>query len=306
MQDVSAWLTQTAWNGQHVTPPAVLECSDGYVFAEPVGAQARLERGRVVGVVSRSDIVRLLARSDDQICTEIDELLRSAELDYVVDVRDGHVVLDGSQDPHKRRVAEVIQQLRRPLDHRLHRGVLGVEDAQRVGVQPAFRVLVQHLDPKHDSSLAEILSKATRMSVSEVKGDVRVEPNRAAVRNDFSVRVTRSDIPVVGLVSGYIFHPSYSVTRPDGTLGWSGYKVSDDVRRHDLYGGGVYVFNRNDPSITTESAFEVPDRAGVRLHHVMTVNLEAGSIEHVVNDTGARVDSNAPGIPSYVVDYPAP
>ncbi len=95
-------------------------------------------------------------------------------------------------------------------------------------------------------------------------------------------------------------------TRPDGTLGWAGYKVADDVRRHQLYGGGVYVFNRNDPSITTESGFEVPERAGVRLHHVMTVNLEAGSIEHVVNDTGARVDSDAPGIPSYVVDYPAP
>lgn len=95
-------------------------------------------------------------------------------------------------------------------------------------------------------------------------------------------------------------------TRPDGTLGWAGFKVGDDVQRHELFGGGVYVYNRNDPSITTESGFEVPDRAGVRLHHVLTVNLEAGSIEHVVNDTGARVDSNAPGIPSYVVDYPAP
>jgi hypothetical protein len=94
-------------------------------------------------------------------------------------------------------------------------------------------------------------------------------------------------------------------TRPDGTLGWAGYKVADDVRRHQLYGGGVYVFNRNDPSITTESGFEVPDRAGVRLHHVLTVNLEAGSIEHVVNDTGARVDSSVDGEPSYVVDYPA-
>ena len=94
-------------------------------------------------------------------------------------------------------------------------------------------------------------------------------------------------------------------TRPDGTLGWTGYKVADDVQRHQLYGGGVYVFNRNDPSITTARGFEVPDRAGVRLHHVMTVNLDAGSIEHVVNDTGARVDSTAPGVPSYVVDYPA-
>ncbi|GAB3018411.1 hypothetical protein GCM10011376_00630 [Nocardioides flavus (ex Wang et al. 2016)] len=95
-------------------------------------------------------------------------------------------------------------------------------------------------------------------------------------------------------------------TRPDGTLGWSGYKVADDVQRHELFGGGVYVYNRNDPSITTESGFEVPERDGVRLHHVMTVNLEAGSIEHVVNDTGARVDSDAPGVPSYVVDFPAP
>ncbi len=94
-------------------------------------------------------------------------------------------------------------------------------------------------------------------------------------------------------------------TRPDGTLGWAGYKVGDGVRRHQLYGGGVYVFNRNDPSITTARGFEVPDRTGVRLHHVLTVNLEAGSIEHVVNDTGARVDSSAPGVPSYVVDYPA-
>lgn len=53
MQDVSAWLTQTAWNGQHVTPPAVLECSDGYVFVEPVGAQSQATldaaRGRAAG-----------------------------------------------------------------------------------------------------------------------------------------------------------------------------------------------------------------------------------------------------------------
>lgn len=95
-------------------------------------------------------------------------------------------------------------------------------------------------------------------------------------------------------------------TRPDGTLGWSGYKVGDDVTSHQLFGGGVYVYNRNDPSITTENGFEVPERAGVRLHHVMTVNLDAGSIEHVVNGVGARVDSSAPGVPSYVVDYPAP
>lgn len=93
-------------------------------------------------------------------------------------------------------------------------------------------------------------------------------------------------------------------TRPDGTRGWAGYKVADDVSRHQLYGGGVYVFNRNDPSIVTERGFEVPRTSGVRLHHLLTVNLDAGAIEHVVNDVGARVDSRAPGVPSYVVDYP--
>ena len=42
-------------------------------------------------------------------------------------------------------------------------------------------VLVQHLDPRHESVLADLLSQATRMPVSEVKGDVRVEPNRVYV-----------------------------------------------------------------------------------------------------------------------------
>lgn len=67
-----------------------------------------LERGQVVGVVSRSDVVRLLARSDENIRAEIDELLRSAEMQYQVDVEDGHVTLEGSTDPHQQRVAEVI------------------------------------------------------------------------------------------------------------------------------------------------------------------------------------------------------
>ncbi len=42
-------------------------------------------------------------------------------------------------------------------------------------------VLVQHLDPRHESILAELLSHATAMAVAEVKGDVVVEPNRVYV-----------------------------------------------------------------------------------------------------------------------------
>jgi CBS domain-containing protein len=67
-----------------------------------------VEHGRVVGVVSRSDVVHLLARSDESLCAEVDDLLRSAGLEYDVDVVDGHAVLEGSADPHDQRVAEVI------------------------------------------------------------------------------------------------------------------------------------------------------------------------------------------------------
>jgi hypothetical protein len=86
--------------------------------------------------------------------------------------------------------------------------------------------------------------------------------------------------------------------------GWAGYKVSDRVKTHHLYGGGVYVFNRNDPSIHTENGFEVPNTPGVQLHHVMTVNLGAGTIDHVVNGVGGPADVSRIGSPVYVVDYP--
>ena len=88
--------------------------------------------------------------------------------------------------------------------------------------------------------------------------------------------------------------------------GWAGYKVGNRVRSHTLYGGGVYVFNRNDPTIHTENGFEVPNRPNVRLHHVMTVNLGAGTIDHVVNGVGEAADTTRVGAPVYVLDYPAP
>ena len=48
----------------------------------------------------------------------------------------------------------------------------------------------------------------------------------------------------------------------DGIEGWAGYKVGDQVTTHKLFGGGVYVFNRNNPSIHTENGFEVPGDPG--------------------------------------------
>jgi hypothetical protein len=88
--------------------------------------------------------------------------------------------------------------------------------------------------------------------------------------------------------------------------GYAGYKVGDRVRTHTLYGAGVYVFNQNNPSIHTENGFEVPQTPGVRLHHIMTVNLSAGIIDHVVNGLGAAADTTKVGVPVYVTEYPTP
>jgi hypothetical protein len=90
----------------------------------------------------------------------------------------------------------------------------------------------------------------------------------------------------------------------DGVEGWAGYKVGDQVTTHNLYGGGVYVFNQNNPSIHTENGFEVPATPGVQLHHIMTVNLSAGTIDHVVNGVGDAADTTRIGVPVYIVDYP--
>jgi len=58
--------------------------------------------GNLLGVLSRSDIVRLLARADADIQRQVDDLLRSTGLkDWLVDVQDGTVQLlgpEGSDD----------------------------------------------------------------------------------------------------------------------------------------------------------------------------------------------------------------
>jgi len=90
----------------------------------------------------------------------------------------------------------------------------------------------------------------------------------------------------------------------DGIEGWAGYKVGEHVTTHNLYGGGVYVFNQNNPSIHTENGFEVPVTSGVQLHHIMTVNLSAGTIDHVVNGIGDPADTTRIGAPVYIVHYP--
>jgi hypothetical protein len=98
--------------------------------------------------------------------------------------------------------------------------------------------------------------------------------------------------------------PDQAAYQHDGVLGWAAYKVSDRVETHELWGGGSYVFFNVNPTIHATRGFEVPVTPGVRMHNLLTVNLSAGTIDHVVNDTGAPVTTEAIGVPSYVVGFP--
>jgi crotonobetainyl-CoA:carnitine CoA-transferase CaiB-like acyl-CoA transferase len=64
MQDVSAWLTQTAWNEGKVAAPAVIRCKDGFVFAEgrdDAISQALAGAGGDIEAMSRDDLAGRLS-----------------------------------------------------------------------------------------------------------------------------------------------------------------------------------------------------------------------------------------------------
>jgi uncharacterized protein YjdB len=77
----------------------------------------------------------------------------------------------------------------------------------------------------------------------------------------------------------------------NGTVnGYSSYKVADSVTSHEAWGLGIYSYFR-DASIKLNSAIEVPDVPGVKIHHATSVFLAGnGEITHVVNEAGATAN----------------
>ncbi|MFG3256038.1 coagulation factor 5/8 type domain-containing protein [Streptomyces sp. NPDC048172] len=75
------------------------------------------------------------------------------------------------------------------------------------------------------------------------------------------------------------------------TRGFAAYKVADGVRDHEAWGMGSYCFFNVNPDVAADRAFEVPEAAGVKLHHMVAVSLGGtGTIAHVVNGTGGPAD----------------
>lgn len=67
-----------------------------------------IENNRVVGMLSRRDLVSLLARRDGDIEAAIDELVRTAGYDWTSDVVDGVVTVEGPVGDREIEVAKVL------------------------------------------------------------------------------------------------------------------------------------------------------------------------------------------------------
>jgi len=86
--------------------------------------------------------------------------------------------------------------------------------------------------------------------------------------------------------------PNQAAYMNGGTPGWAAYKVADSVATHEAWGLGSYCFFNANPSVVNARAFEVPVKSGVRFHDMVTVSLGGtGTISHVINNTGAAVNS---------------
>ena len=95
-----------------------------------------------------------------------------------------------------------------------------------------------------------------------------------------------------------------SYTSAKGVDGWASYKVADGVTRHEAWGLGIYsVFRR--PNVNLSRAIEVPDKPGVRFHHMITIALDdKGTIENVIDNVGGPT-SIAPRVTPKVAEFPA-
>jgi hypothetical protein len=88
------------------------------------------------------------------------------------------------------------------------------------------------------------------------------------------------------------------------TDGYPAFVVAPGVKSFAGYGMGSYSNFNQGVDIHSATAFLVPNRPGVQLHDIFTRFLSnSGSIDSVVNGTGAPVTSANPG-PSDVVSFP--
>lgn len=90
-----------------VTVPADLDLAEAteLIISTAVKSVPVVQDARLVGMVSRRDVVHALARSDADIAAQVGELYRSLDVDWLVDVQDGDVTVDGPVGAQARALA---------------------------------------------------------------------------------------------------------------------------------------------------------------------------------------------------------
>lgn len=101
---------QDAMNHQvlYVTPQSDLAEAVDLMVSTVVKSLPVVEHGRVVGMISRRDVIKVLARQDDLIEMELDELVRMAGNDWHIKVHDGVVTVDGPDNETDEELAQVL------------------------------------------------------------------------------------------------------------------------------------------------------------------------------------------------------
>ncbi|PZE23197.1 adenylyl cyclase [Curtobacterium sp. MCBD17_028] len=99
--------------------------------------------------------------------------------------------------------------------------------------------------------------------------------------------------------------PNQAAWQHDGVNGYAAYKVADDVRTHEAWGLGSYIYTNVDPTLHATQSFEVPNTPGVVMHDLTTValNSNAGTIDHVIDGQGPAATSANTGQPQTVTTY---
>jgi hypothetical protein len=89
-----------------------------------------------------------------------------------------------------------------------------------------------------------------------------------------------------------------------GTNGWASYKVADNVTDHEAWGLGIYSVFRH-PDVVLSRAIEVPQKPGVRFHHMITVALDdKGEISNVIDDKGGPTSLGPRRVTPKVAEFP--
>lgn len=71
--------------------------------------------------------------------------------------------------------------------------------------------------------------------------------------------------------------------------GYASFYVDDAVDTFEAWGLGVYLYNR-DAAVELDTAMEVPDREGVKVHNICTVMLTGyPGMNHIINESGDSV-----------------